>query len=292
MSSKAYIFIISSLNHPIYRQVHAKRRSLLKRYGLPYSVLINHAENDLEDKSISTLTPVEEDELLFNGAGMNPFMAQKFLYATKMLFRSYASFDDVPNYIIRLNATVFVHFPSILKALDTLPRTNVVAGPIWGSWVFVQGMVMVFSKDTLRNMLSDKRMYSKEIMRLNDDVSLSVLSKPKAEWVSWSDHMVWPNDVNTENGRYIMEKINPIPNNMWMFRICHWNDRSIDLDNWDIITRYYNAHTESVLTVPIPLIKQEQSSYTPSTSLICLSVVIIFFAIISILIKYYYKKQI
>ena len=117
MSSNVYVFVISSLDHSVYRKIQEKRKRLLHHYKIPYTVLINHNESDLNDTTEETLTPLNEDEILYNGGGFTPYMAQKFLMAAKMLFRSYRYYDDIPNYIIRINATVYVHYPSLLSIL-------------------------------------------------------------------------------------------------------------------------------------------------------------------------------
>lgn len=251
-NSNVYLFVISSLNQPIYRKIQQKRRSLLTHYNIPYTVLINHDESSLEDAKVPTLVPLNDEEILYNGGGYNPYMAQKFLMAVKMLFRSYENFDDVPNYIIRTNATVYVHFPSLLKILNdkNFPRKRVLAGPNWGN-MFVQGMVMVFSKDVLANMLNDDRIFSKKIMSDNDDVSLSVLADPYSKWIDWTDHMCAMRACPTDDkGVYIPEKIRPIENEKWMFRICEYDknyNRDIDIKNWDVLLKYFN---ELELTTP------------------------------------------
>jgi len=246
MSSNVYLFVISSLNHPIYRQVQMKRRHLLRHYNIPYTVLINHDESSLDDKKVPTLVPIHEDEILYNGAGYNPYMAQKFLSAVKMLFRSYSHYDDIPNYIIRINATVYIHYPSLLKVLNDkkFPKERVLAGLNWGN-VFVQGMVMVFSKDVLANMLQDPNIYSKQIMKDNDDVSLSVLADPYSTWIDWNVHSCWYQRIcpRDKNGKYLLEIIQPKENDIWIFRICeHENNRNMDLVNWDLLLKYFQEY--------------------------------------------------
>jgi hypothetical protein len=245
MSSNVYLFVISSLNHPVYRQVQMKRRHLLRHYNIPYTVLINHDESSLDDKKVPTLVPMQEDEIMYNGAGYNPYMAQKFLTAVKMLFRSYPHYDDIPNYIIRINATVYVHYPSLLKVLndENFPKERVLAGPNWGN-IFVQGMVMVFSKDVLMNMLQDPKIYSKQIMKNNDDVSLSMLADPYSKWIDWTDHVCAMRACPTDDkGLYYPEKIKPLENGKWIFRICEYdNNRKMDLVNWDVLLKYFQEY--------------------------------------------------
>lgn len=48
------------------------------------------------------------DELLFNREGLYPSMTQKFL-----CFRSFPSFEEVSTCIIRINATVHIHYPDL-----------------------------------------------------------------------------------------------------------------------------------------------------------------------------------
>lgn len=266
MPPNVYLFVISSLNHPIYRNIQKKRRDVLRHYNIPYTVLINHDESSLEDKKVPTLVPLNDDEILYNGGGYNPYMAQKFLTAVKMLFRSYANYDDIPTYIIRINATVYVHYPSLLKILndDKFPKERVLAGPNWGN-MFVQGMMMVFSKDVLANMLSDPRIFSKKIMKDNDDVCLSVLADPYSKWIDWSEHMCAMRHCPTdEKGLYLPEKIMPLENGKWIFRICEYDDnRKIDEKNWDVLLKYFNE--DSFLSDQDQNQQQQQNEQQPPT---------------------------
>lgn len=258
-SPNVYLFVISSLNHPVYRKVQQKRRALLNHYNIPYTVLINHDESSLDDNDVATLVPLNDEEVLYNGGGYNPYMAQKFLMGVKMMFRSYPNFEDVPNYIIRINATVYVHFPTLLDILNdpAFPKERVLAGPNYAD-MFVQGMVMVFSKDVLLNMLNDDRVFSKKIMRDNDDVSLSVLADPHSKWIDWSDHMCAMRACATDDhGVYQPEKFRPLENGKWMFRICEYDkdyNRDTDLKNWDVLLNYFH---ETEFTTPPPLPKTE-----------------------------------
>jgi len=261
MSSNVYLFVISSLNDPIYRKIQTKRRSLLCHYGIPYTVLINHDESKLDDNTESTLVPLNDEEIMYNGGGYNPYMAQKFLMAVKMFFRSFKNYDDIPNYIVRINATVYVHYPSLLKVLNdkSFPRNRVLAGINWGD-IFVQGMVMVFSKDVLANMLNDPRMYSKEIMKNNDDVSLSILADPYSKWIDWSKYTCAMRGCATDDkGVYLLEKIKPLENEKWIFRINEPADgRYVDSINWDGLLEYFN---EIKFTTPPPQQKKKKPSH-------------------------------
>ena len=265
-----YVFIISSLNHPIYRTIHHKRQKLLDYYGIPYTVLLNQAETSVFDTSeTSTLTPLEHDEVLFQGDGYNPFMAQKFLNAVKILFRSYRCFQDVPDYIVRLNATVYVHFPSLLHyvASPSFPREKVLAGEHVRTNVdphgqpFAQGIMMIFSKDVLWEMLHSPKMYDKSVMRYNDDVSLSIIALDFARIHDTNHHRVsrTHETSNLSTGLYDMEKLNALERKdtefhstlsppvfrLWYFRI-HSEDeekdpqRLRDVQNWDILAEYFN----------------------------------------------------
>ena len=176
-----YLFIVSSLNHPIYRQIQDERRELLKKYKIPYTVLINENSSSLTEEHIPTDHPMRDDEVFYPIGGYNPGMTQKFLYAVKLYFRSFRSYEDIPTYIVRINATVFINFPALHKILKKLPTTKVLAGPSWDSPncnTFINGMIMIFSKDVLWKILKDPKMNQKEIIRQNDDVALSILSKP------------------------------------------------------------------------------------------------------------------
>lgn len=238
---------MSSLNNPIYRQIHEKRRRLLQNQKIPYTVLVNHKESEIDNTDSKTLVPLEDDEILYNGEGYNPFMAQKFLYAVKMYFRSFRSFDDVPPYIVRINATVFVHFPALTALIESpgFPREKVLAGWDWGSGSFVQGMLMIFSKDVLLHMIRDRRIYDKEVMNQNDDVSLSILSEPYCTRYNLVEHLTGPDPTNVyHGGLYDMGVIRPRENKKWIFRICNTEDRDLDKLNWDILMDYFDHRVE------------------------------------------------
>ena len=306
--SDIYVFVISSLDHPIYRKIQKKRKALLKFYNIPYTVIINSDEVDVNNmKAESTLTPLEEDEVLYNGAGYNPYMSQKFLMGVKMLFRSYKNFNDVPNYIVRLNASVYVHFPSLLHTIrhPDFPRERVLAGPNWDD-MFVQGMIMVFSKDVLLNILKDQRMYSKSIMRHNDDVALSVLADPYSKWIDWNQYLCTSSSYNSKwhytnmsaltsceidkRNMYAIEKIRPRENKKWIFRLRDenmigefiWgpdsNDRIKDIENWDNLVQYFKE----------PIVEHyEIAAIKKKKNIIPYKLVII--TIVATSIYYYYK---
>ncbi len=292
-----YLFIISSLNHPIYRKIQQKRRHLLNHYKIPYTVLINHDESSLDDKKVPTLVPLNDEEIMYNGSGYNPYMAQKFLTAVKMLFRSYRNYDDIPNYIVRINATVYVHYPSLLKMLndENFPKERVLAGPNWYN-IFVQGMVMVFSKDVLANMLHDPLIYSKEIMKNNDDVSLSILADPYSKWIDWNPYTCWyyRQCAMNKNGVYQLEKIKPLENNIWIFRICvHGGSRPIDIVNWDNLLKYYHEY-EIVSKHPTtftPVLMLEEKNKNQQKCHVSIWIILLFvFVLTTMLIKNKKKK--
>ena len=292
MSSNVYLFVISSLNHSIYRKIQMKRRHLLRHYNIPYTVLINHDESPLDDPKVPTLVPMHEDEILYNGSGYNPYMAQKFLSAVKMLFRSYQNYDDIPNYIVRINATVYIHYPSLLNVLndENFPKERVLAGPNWGN-IFVQGMVMVFSKDVLANMLHDPKIYSKEIMKHNDDVSLSVLADPYSKWIDWSEHVCAMRACPTDDkGLYLPEQIKPLEHKKWIFRICEYDDdRNIDAKNWDVLLKYFNeyhitTHNETMTTLIPQLLRKPKNLWWKT-------LILFLFVVLSCL-AYCYRKKI
>jgi hypothetical protein len=286
-----YVFVISSLNHPIYRKIQKKRKRLFEHYDIPYTVLINENESQLDDKKIPTLIPLETEEVLYNGGGYNPYMAQKFLMAVKMMFRSFPKYEDIPNYIVRINATVYVHYPSLQNVLadENFPKERVLAGPNWGD-IFVQGMVMVFSKDVLRNMLNDPRMYSKEIMRNNDDVSLSILADPYSKWIDWNQHTCYMrNCLTDDHGVYQPEKFKPLENKKWIFRICEYEkDRKYDVVNWDVLLKYFNEL--EITSTPSPDMFIPERRKTLIRNLIVLVMILVIVLLFGYGFRKYYRK--
>ena len=176
---------------------------------------------------------------------------------------------------------------------DDFPEKRVLAGPNWNN-VFVQGMVMVFSKDVLMNMLNDPRMYSKEIMKDNDDVSLSLLADPYSAWMDWNPYTCPMN----KKGVYELNKIKPMENNIWIFRICeHGGSRPIDVVNWDNLLKYYHEyeivakHTTTSGPVPMLSLVEEENQKQQKFYVLVGIVLFIFLLVISaILIKDKKKK--
>lgn len=237
----SYFFVISSLDQPIYRVIQKKRRALFQKYGLPYSVLVN---SDPTPRN-ATYPPLLEDEVMFPMPGYNPSMALKFLNAVKLFFRSYPQWDQVPDYIVRINATVYIHFSELLRYMrDTLPRERVLAGPVIRvRKKFVNGMVMIFSKDVLRAMIADPNMYDEKLLRDNDDVALSNMARPYCEFHDMMPHFVYGNTSqnSSSKGVYDLEKIQPVENKKWVFRIRHdASRRHADTLNWDHLLLYFD----------------------------------------------------
>lgn len=257
-----YLFIISSLNNPIYRKIQDKRRPLLEHYQIPYTVLLNGSETSvIKDPAVPTLTPLLPDEILFNGEGYNPYMTQKFLSAVKMYFRSFPSFEEVPTYIVRINATVYIHYPDLLALLASpdFPTFRLCAGTEWYKNNIMQGMLMIFSKDVLLAILQDPRIYDKQFMLpINDDFLLDKIARSYAD-IRFLDSIRPESGANVVDaeGRYLLSVIQPRENDIWIFRICNDNNRDIDLVNWDLLLDYfheqqYTQRPESLLMHPPP----------------------------------------
>lgn len=238
----SYFFVISSLNHPVYRILQKKRKALFEKYGLSYSVLVN-SENRTQN---FTYPPLLDDEVLFPMGGYNPSMTLKFLHAVKLFFRSYSRWEDVPDYIVRMNATVYVFFPDLQRYLEKLPRERVLAGAVVNK-TFVNGMLMIFSKDVLRNMLADPAMNDERVLREYDDVALTVLARPYCEYHDMMHHFVYGNTPHnsSENGLYDLDAIQPIENEKWVFRIRHdESGRRADTQNWDQLVMFFDENLE------------------------------------------------
>lgn len=241
-----YVFIITSRTHPVYEKVQDMRRILLKERGIPYTILVNHrSPDDTIDctTTSTTITPTMDDEILFPDDRMNPWMALKFLYAVRLFFRS--GVLDEPTYIVRLNATTFVDFDRLGAFLETAPKEGVIMGPIvdWGD--FVNGMIMIFSTDVLRSVLSDPRMFEKNMHIHNDDVFLSRIASPYVHTrIDLTPYFAPPPPDST--GIYTPS------DNHWLYRIRSDNistDRNTDLMNWNTLM----AHHQKTTKKSIPL---------------------------------------
>ena len=242
-----YFFVMSSLNHPIYRLIQKKRKGLFEKYEIPYTVVMNAPMKAVN----STYPPLMEDEVLYPMGGYNPSMTLKFLFAVKLYFRSFSHWEDIPDYIVRLNATVYVHFPSLFKYLETLPREKVLAGPVIRhlNKHFVNGMVMVFSKDVLRDILSGHSLYEQKLLEDYDDVVLSLLAKPLCgDYIDLMPHFVYGTSSLNANaeGVYDLDRIQPLETEKWMFRIRHdGSHRKADVENWDLLMTFFDEIPES-----------------------------------------------
>lgn len=141
--------------------------------------------------------------------------------------------------------------------------------------IFVQGMVMVFSKDVLANMLNDPQMYSKEIMKNNDDVSLSILADPYSKWIDWSKYLCAMRGCATDgNGIYLPQQIKPLENEKWIFRINEpAGDRFVDDLNWDILLKYFN---EFEITTPPPQMEKKKPFYKNKWILMFLILLVVY----------------
>lgn len=246
------MFIISSMTHPIYRQIHKKRRTILQNLKIPYTVLLNGTESPIDDTSIKTLIPTDDDEVLFPVGDWIPTMTQKFLMAVRQYFRSFPSEDDIPDYIVRINATVFIYHPKLDETLRGLPKKRVLAGPMYSEDSFVVGMLMIFSKDVLLNILRDPDIFNKSIMSAPDDVALTILARKHAECYNLMNHFVYPDGNTLDKDRlYDLKKIDPWKNHKWYFRICDWDvgEREADKKNFDRLSDFF-YHKE--VTTPPP----------------------------------------
>jgi len=268
MTRSYYLFIVSSVDHPIYRAVHKKKKRVLQKYNVPYTVLLNTAIYDLV---------IDEDETLFPMDGMNPSMTLKFLHAVRLFFRMYRTWDEVPDYMIRTNATTYIYFPGLVQLLKTLPRNRVLAG-LQHDQGFVNGMIMIFSKDVLRNVLRDPRVFSEHILKQPDDVALSKLCEPYCRFYDLS-HYFMSEDHRDAEGMYLL---NEPQDKKWFFRIRHESShREPDLKNWDhllwVYDRLPSSSTTSSLSTPKPLPR------SPSYPILLVLFVLLFLYVIGVI---------
>lgn len=228
-----YFFVISSKDLSVFDKLNEKRRKLFKKYNLDYSILINESNH---------YTPLQEDEILYPLSGTAPHMSLKFIHAVKLFFRSFKEWEDVPQYIIRTNASVYIHYPTLLEYLQTLPKERVLAGP-YHHGGFTVGMLMIFSKDVLFNMIKDSRIYEDtSLMKLPDDVCLSKLARPYID--SFTDMMsffMYPGQ--DENGIYNLQKVDK--EKKWLYLIRFDRDRNyFDVQNWKNLMAFFDNESE------------------------------------------------
>ena len=228
-------FVISSKNLPVYDKISDKRRILFQKYNLPYSILIN---------DMNPYLPLQADEILCPRFEANPYQCLKFIHAVKLYFRSFPRWENVPQYIIRTNASVYIHYPSLLKYLETLPKERVLAGPVHFEGYFIVGMVMIFSKDVLRHIIDDSRLYEPSMMEYPDDVSLSLLAQTYIDkFIDMMPFFMYPGQEEEKNGIYNLEKVEK--EKKWLYRIRFDQDRNyFDLQNWKNLMALYDDYEE------------------------------------------------
>lgn len=100
-----------------------------------------------------------------------------------------------------------------------------------------------------------------------------------------------------KKGVYELEKIKPIENNIWIFRICeHGGSRPIDVVNWDNLLQYYHEYgivakhpTTFDPVVMLPLIEEDHKQ---QKFYVLVGIVFFFFLLVisAILIKDKKKK--
>lgn len=266
MEDLVQVFIISSLTHPIYQKVNKLRTRLLEYYKIPYVTLLNDNE---ETNNSSTFTPLQKNEIMYPKGGYTPHMTLKFIQSVKYLFLFKKS---PPKYIVRINATTYVHFPSMIQFLKTLPEEKILAGLQfdWG----VSGMCMIFSSDVLKKVLNDPKIYDKNILNQPDDVALSQIAEPYSQIKGINQVFVFPPEGTDDNNIYNPTKIK---HDKWIFRIRNesFHDRRIDLQNWDILMNHFSERK---------IIKKNPRQF----NLIFLTVAILlcFFTVITIMLIY------
>lgn len=310
MTEVPYVFIVSSLDHPIYRRIHPYQRVLYKKYGIPYSILLNADLGDSE----GTVLPVAFDEILYPIRGREPHMTLKFIYAVKMYFRSFASYNEIPNYIVRLNATTYIHIPSLLEYLgsDTTPTKRCLAGIVGHSGNFINGMIMIFSKDVLWNILHDPRIFNIEDIAAPDDVALSLLAAPYSDPIDLIRYSVFP-DPNTignvdilihnegkigssgvstdESGLYHLDfSINGHVFPIWIFRVRNESDpeRLIDEENWK---RLVSKLDDIDIVEPVNATNATGVLSTKQNNLMLVWVILGFFVILACLFFYIKRRR-
>lgn len=256
---RPFLWILSSLDHPVYRQIQDLRRPLLERYGIPYTVLLNAADEPLGVPHAghpvsSTFLPLQADEILYPIGGSQPTMTRKFLDAVRHYFRS-VPYEEIPDFLIRMNATLYVYFPKLLDLLHEMhPRTGWLIGPAYGH-EFVCGMLMIFSKDVLWRMIRDDRALDRHFMDRPDDVVLSDLSRPYCRWYSLLPHFVYPDaTTTTPDGMLRLDAIRPRETQKWYFRIrdLHHADRRMDVYNWTLLLEYFDSGCDDMRVGGIP----------------------------------------
>lgn len=271
-----YVFIVSSMTHPIYRKIHKKRRTILENLKIPYTVLLNGEESPISDTSVKTLTPTDDDEILFPVGDWIPTMTQKFLMAVRQYFRSFPSEEQIPDYIVRINATVFIYHPKLDETLRRMPKKRVLAGPMYSEDGFVVGMLMIFSKDVLMNILRDPDIFDKSVMSGPDDTTLTFLARRYADCYNLMDNFVYPDDNTLDKDRlYDLKRIDPWKDNKWYFRICDWGveEREADSKNFDRLSDFF-YHKD--VTLPPSRMRNTRSIIIVCLILITVVVVLVF----------------
>ena len=184
-----FVIVIASFEQPVYLEMIKYRKLQLNQYKVPYLFVYDTEppfgfvcdEHDiiLKKSCVPYYIDVIHPEL-------NPHMILKFLKAVHFITISY-------DYLVRVNLSTFVNFPSLLNMLSYSPKTKFAAGfnicislPDWclaknpkDEIDFISGTFMLFSKDVIdyfKSIPCDSEPHPL-VYTHNDDVILSYFAK-------------------------------------------------------------------------------------------------------------------
>jgi FkbM family methyltransferase len=229
------VIVIGSFGNPVYQELFGLRKQLLDAAGIDYRFVFDDdvpdryylGERDIIVPKCTPPYPITNAINSKEGAWV-PHMTRKFVAALKSL--DLTSYD----YIVRVNASTFLHMEKLLGFLRGANRTNYVAGHVMRHVIpdfaqnpvqpttFLSGTCMIFSRD-VATMFRELSLEDPLFFEHNDDVVLSwIVQKQGIPFVDcpWvlleGDEMVRPEQV---------EKY-------WLFRVKHHSDRRKDVVNW------------------------------------------------------------
>jgi hypothetical protein len=175
-----FIFIIASFEEPAYRHFIKMRKLQLAKYSIPHKFLFDAPcpfdyVPDLND--IFYEKPQPPFPIKVPNPELNPHMILKFIKALKLPDFNPTKYE----FILRVNLSTFINFPSLFKLLPTLPTSRCCAGHTALINAFSQklkllsGAAQIFTPDFILWIQNNIEIDNPILYMNNDDIVISYL---------------------------------------------------------------------------------------------------------------------
>lgn len=233
---KYFAFVLAAFTDPVYQDLILMRKLQFLKYNIPNAFLF-------DDECPSTYTKDKND--FFFEKVRSPYPDDDPCWIPHLLikFLNALPLFDLSDYdfIIKVNLSTFVNFPSLEKTLLTLPRSHLFAGMLstkLEDGVLLHGLLggcQIFSYDTIQFLkqrdVTEGRM-DRFLYTNLEDIAVSYLVKPYA-WPFISFNMLYFDDIHDYN-----EQIKHI-SKYYMYRIKH-GSRKHDINLWRLFLKTFD----------------------------------------------------